>query len=528
MNLLTVNHLTVSFGVGNNTKNAVNDVSFSVAPGEIVALVGESGAGKSLSARAILGLLPEGANMTHGELLFKGQDIAKCSHRSLRQIRGNQIGMVFQDPLAGLNALHHIGDQVAESMILHQRLSKKDAQNRVLALFDMVRLDRGKERLTAYPHQLSGGQRQRVMLAIALANKPDLLIADEPTTSLDATIQLDILALLNTIRQETNMGILLISHDLAMVRSVTDSVNVMLNGQIVESATTQQIFSQPKHPYTTTLLGIDLSQRRDVLHPHAEPLLSVKNLSVTFPRPSQGGFKKTPPFIAVNDISFDLHPGECLGIVGESGSGKSSLAMAVLRLIKAKGEIIFKNRPIQQLTHAEMAPLRQHLQIVFQDPFASLNPRMSIGDIIAEGLKVHSKGSGSQYQQQVEMALREVGLPESYAARFPHELSGGERQRVAIARALVLQPEIVFLDEPTSSLDRTLQFQIMALLQRLQMRHNMSCIYISHDLSLVQKFCHRVIVLRDGQCVEQGDVKKVFEQPASDYMKTLVKASLNY
>jgi len=553
--LLEIQNLHIAFQHDNpetstlpQMEDVVQNISLSVEKGQCVALVGESGAGKSLTARSLVGLLPLGCSIRKGKILFKGQDMSNFSEKEWTQLRGKKIGMVFQDPLAGLNPLHKVGKQVKEVLQIHTSLSAYAITKHVEELFDLVQIDNPKERMGAYPHQLSGGQRQRVMLAMAIANKPDLLIADEPTTALDASVQFAILELLQSLRTELGMGLILISHDLALVKKFSDIVHVMRNGTIVESSSS--LFTKPQHEYTKMLLNTDplkekyrsLSHERAHVNLNIEsksegkqnnfsspcqnaPILTVRNLHIEFQRVRTTLFSKPAPFIALDDVDFALHKGECLGIVGESGSGKSSLALAVLRLIESKGEIVLKNTALQKKNYNEMAPFRRNLQVVFQDPFSSLNPRMCVKEIIEEGLWVHEKEQSARFQQLVETVLSNVRLPKQYATRYPHELSGGERQRVAIARALVLHPEILILDEPTSSLDRSLQFQIIDLLKELQNTYGMSLIYISHDLSLIKIFCHTVLVLRRGKCMEQGPTQDIFENPRSEYFKELLSAS---
>ena len=523
MSRLEIRNLSIHFD-GPNSDPVVDNVSLSVARGQITALVGESGAGKSLTARAVLQLLPQGARAS-GTILFKDKNLLKMPYDALRRLRGTAISMMFQDPLAGLNPLHRVGDQVAENLIVHGNASRKTAFAKVCELFEQVRIDTPEERYRAYPHQLSGGQRQRVMLAMALANRPEFLIADEPTTALDATVQLEVLEQIDLLRREHNMGVLVISHDLGMVRSVADTVHVMLRGRILESGMTASVFAAPREAYTASLMRSSLPPRSD-MPPKTACLLDVRGLSVHFPRPRTRLFRKSPPFTAVNDISFRLHERECLGVVGESGSGKSSLALAVLRLVASAGSVRYNGTELQALSHRQMAPLRRHIQVVFQDPYSSLNPRMSVGAIVAEGLYAQIPGIERQkVLQRVARALRDTALPEAYALRFPHELSGGERQRVAIARALALRPEVLILDEPTSSLDRTMQFQIMELLRGLQEQYGMACIYISHDLYLVRQFCHSVLVMFQGKTVAHGSTRRIFSSPENPYVQRLIEAS---
>ncbi len=529
MSLLSVENLSISFKSSKNTLvEAVKNVSFDIEAGSVTALVGESGAGKSLSARSIVRLLPEAAQITQGKIIYNKQDILKLSQEELIALRGKDISIVFQDPLAGLNPLHKIGKQIQESLDMHSNLSKKDKEKRVLELLDLVQIDRGKERLDSYPHQLSGGQRQRVMLALAIANKPKVLIADEPTTALDASVQFAILELLMQLKKELSMGLLLISHDLGMVQQFADKVHVMRRGEIVESS--RELFVHPKHEYTKLLLtqGFDAYPLENNEESERQNALEIENLTIDFILPKKSLFEKQKYFRAVDSIDFTLKEGDCLGLVGESGSGKSTLALALLRLIKSSGKIKVYNEEIDNYSNKQMSSIRKKLQVVFQDPYTSLNPKMMIKDIVEEGLHTHEKGQEKTFEEKVIQTLKDVGLSEKYLYRFPHELSGGERQRVAIARALVLHPQILILDEPTSALDRTLQFQLMKLLQDLQRSYKMSFLYISHDLSLVKGFCQNVLVLKQGLCVEYGKTKEVFENPQSQYMKELLKAIMTF
>lgn len=528
MSLLDVCHLNIGFALGpprsGKTKTVVHDASLAVEKGQCVALVGESGAGKSLLTRAVVRLLPEGAHITSGQILFKGKNLTALPEKSMPALRGREIGVVFQDPLAALNPLHKVGRQVAECLRTHQNLTEAQIRARVFDLFRIVRIDNPQERMEAYPHQLSGGQRQRVMLALAVACNPDLLIADEPTTALDATVQQSVLRLLTDLRRELGMGLLLVSHDLGMVQRFADTVHVMRRGKIVESSS--DIFANPRHEYTQTLLrSADGEWAAPLSEKTSLPLLSVQHLSVDFEGPRTGIFrKKNPPFRALNGVNLELYPGECLGIVGESGSGKSSLVLAALRLIPSRGRIILQGKEIQDLTHAQMAPLRRDMQVVFQNPFLSLNPRMSVRQLVAEGLLVHDRNASCNDTRVLD-ALKDVGLAPEYADRFPHELSGGERQRVAVARALVLRPQVLLLDEPTSSLDRALQFQLVSLLRGLQQQYNMAMIFVSHDLALVKGFCQRALVLDRGRVIEQGPVREIFTRPASQKLRELLSAA---
>ncbi len=532
MALLEIKKLKLSFDKvdlkGNISKQLpiVNDITFSINEGECIALVGESGSGKSLTARSLIGLLPFACTIQSGEIYFNGENTAHYEEEEWLKVRGKDISIIFQDPLAGLNPLHHCGDQVEEVLELHTNLSKKQRIEEVKRLFALVKLDRIEERMKAYPHQLSGGQRQRVMIAMALANRPKLLIADEPTTALDQSVQYSIFKLLKELKEEFGMALLLISHDLNLVKHFADSIHVMQKGKIVESLSSLE---NPKHEYTKRLLHCDENLKMQNIEKfysqERKILLNVDKLIVNYPRPRINIFKKRPPFTAINDISYTLHEGECLGIVGESGSGKSSLAFASLRLIQSEGKIVFLSNDIQGKSHSDMRKIRKDIQVVFQDPYTALNPRMIIKNIICEGLKIHSQLSPDALEKMVDEALQDVSLPTSYKNRYPHELSGGERQRIAIARALVLKPKLIFLDEPTSSLDRNLQFQVIELLKELQRKHNIAYVYISHDLHLVRMFCHSLLVLYNGKCEEQGRADEVFTKPKSLYMKKLLTAS---
>lgn len=518
----------IDFHDPKNYKQITYDVGFKINQGECCALVGESGSGKSLTARAMMGLLPYGGFLKSGIILFENKDFSQNTELEWQKIRGKDISMVFQDPLAGLNPLHHVGKQIEEVLKLHTNMTQKEMDEEVLRLFDLVKIDKAKERLKSYPHQLSGGQRQRIMIAMALANTPTLLIADEPTTSLDVTVQASILDLLQNLREEFKMSLLLISHDLKLVKRYSDEILVMQQGKLVESS--RDGFQAPQEEYTKKLLFCDdtvenFKNKVSIVN-EDKIVLDIKNLSVSYDKARKSIFKKKEKFIAVDNISFSLHEGECLGIVGESGSGKSSLALAILRLIESKGDIVFLSQNLQGQTYNEMAKLRKNIQVVFQDPYSSLNPRLTIKALISEGLHVHQRKKDNDYTKEVEQALQEVGLPYDYIHRYPHELSGGERQRVAIARALILKPKFLILDEPTSSLDRNLQFQVLELLKDLQIKRNISYIYISHDLGLVRLFCNNVLVMYMGKCQEYGSIENVFNNPQSQYTKLLVSSAL--
>ena len=525
--LLEVRHLSVQFSQDENTAvDAVKDLNFTLNKGQTLALVGESGSGKSVSAMSILRLLPyPKASHPSGEILYEGQDLLHCSEQEMRQIRGDKISVIFQEPMTSLNPLHTVQKQIAETLLLHRGMNGKDAKNRVLELLELVGIPEPKKRLNSYPHELSGGQRQRVMIAMALANDPQLLIADEPTTALDVTIQEQILQLLKELQEKLNMAVLLITHDLNIVRRYADDVCVMYQGEQVEHAATAELFDNPQHPYTQKLLDAEPSGQPAPLMDDSAPLLSTHDLKIWFPV-KQGFFNRTKEYIqAVNQVSLQLAKGETLGVVGESGSGKTTLGLAILKLIRSEGSINFSGTELSNLNQAEVKPLRSKIQIVFQDPFGSLSPRMSIQEIIAEGLNIHQPDDQSLHEQQIIDVLNEVGIDPESRHRYPHEFSGGQRQRIAIARALVLKPELIILDEPTSALDRTIQKQIVELLRDLQSKYALSYLFISHDLAVVRALSHKLIVLHHGDVVEQGNAQQIFERPQAEYTQQLLNAA---
>ena len=527
--LVRVRDLAVDFASGEETVRAVSGVSFDIGRGETVALVGESGSGKSVTALSILQLLPyPAASHPSGSIEVDGVDTVKASGRVLRRLRGNRVSMIFQEPMTSLNPLHTIGRQVAEALTLHRGLSRHRARARARELLEMVALGATARRLDAFPHELSGGQRQRVMIAMALACEPDLLIADEPTTALDVTVQAQILALLAGLQRRLGMALLLITHDLAIVRRIADRVCVMRGGAIVEEGPADRIFQAPAHAYTRALLAAE---------PAGAPLpddgagadeaLACDDLKVHFPIKA-GVIRRTVGHVkAVDGVTLSLRPGRTVGVVGESGSGKTTLALALLRLVASTGPILFEGRPIQGLTFRRMRPLRRRMQIVFQDPFGSLSPRMTVRQIVEEGLKVHGFARAEGARDPVGEALEEVGLEPAMRNRYPHEFSGGQRQRIAIARALVLKPRLLVLDEPTSALDMSVQAQIVDLLRALQARHRLAYLFISHDLKVVRALCHEVIVLREGRVVEHGSARALFESPRTDYTRALLAAALD-
>lgn len=523
--LLTVDNLAVSFG----DQPILSGVSFSLEKGKTLAIVGESGSGKSLTALSILQLLPyPHAHHPAGDIIFQGESLMGKSDAVLEAVRGNKISMIFQEPMTSLNPLHNIEKQIKETLLLHKGLTGRKAQLRTLELLELVGIENPASRLNAYPHELSGGQRQRVMIAMALANEPDLLIADEPTTALDATIQKQILALLKTLQQRLNMGILMITHDLNIVQQFADHVLVMCKGQQVEYESTQQLFSSPSHAYTKELLdALPTGEMSALVNPQV--ILEAHNINVSFPMKKNMWGKVTESLHVVKDVSLTIHAGETLAIVGESGSGKSTLAQALLQLNKHTGQVVYLGNKVDALDKHNLQALRQELQIVFQDPYSSLSPRMSVQDIIAEGVHVFNqtkKYSDEEIEKQVYQVLLKVGLDESAASRYPHQFSGGQRQRIAIARALILQPKLIVLDEPTSALDRSIQKQIIELLKALQKEFSLSYLFISHDLSVVRAVSHRILVLKSGEIVEQGVTSDIFEHAQHAYTQELLSSAI--
>jgi microcin C transport system ATP-binding protein len=523
--LLRIKDLSVDFHVGGAVVHAVKHVSLELEKGDTLALVGESGSGKSVTAHSILRLLPyPSASHPSGTILFDGLDVLNLEKRDLRSIRGNKIGMIFQEPMAALNPLHTVEKQINEVLFLHQGLSPRQATRRTVELLEWVGITEASSRLGAYPHQLSGGQRQRVMIAMALANQPDLLIADEPTTALDVTVQAQILDLLNRIQRETGMAVLFITHDFSVVRRFARRVAVMHDGQIVETGLKNDILDNPRHDYTRLLVKAEPEGQPVTTRANAPVAVQADNLKVWFPV-KKGVFRRTIGHIkAVDGISFSVMEGSCLGIVGESGSGKTTLGMAVLKLVGSKGDIQFGGNRIDHLNRKNMRSLRKYMQVVFQDPFGSLSPRMTISDIIKEGLVFHEPAR-TNYDDLVVEAMLDVGLDPDARHRYPHEFSGGQRQRVAIARALVLKPKLILLDEPTSSLDRSVQFQVIALLKKLQATHGLTYLFITHDLKIVKALCHDVVVMRSGKLVEAGPTAQVLNAPKNEYTRALLEAA---
>jgi len=527
--LLSVRDLSVAFHQGGATSVAVDHVSFDLMPGEVVALVGESGSGKSVTANSILKLLPyPAASHPSGKILFDGKDMLTLPERSLRAVRGNDITMIFQEPMISLNPLHTIERQIGEILELHQAITGAEARQRTLELLLQVGIREPEKRLKAYPHELSGGQRQRVMIAMALANRPKLLIADEPTTALDVTVQAQILELLSDLKAKHGMSMLFITHDLGIVRKFADRVCVMTKGKIVETGTVEQVFTDPQHAYTRHLLAAEPKGEP----PHSDAskpvVMQGEDIKVWFPIKA-GLMRRVVDHVkAVDGIDITLRAGQTVGVVGESGSGKTTLGLALSRLIASEGRISFVGQSIDHYSYEMMKPLRNRLQVVFQDPYGSLSPRMSVGEIIAEGLKVHERSlSAVERDTRVATALEEVGLDPATRWRYPHEFSGGQRQRIAIARAMVLKPRFVMLDEPTSALDMSVQAQVVDLLRDLQAKHELAYLFISHDLKVVKALANDLIVMRHGKVVESGPAAKVFANPQQDYTKALLAAAFN-
>ena len=524
--VLEVEKLSVAFFQDGRRIDAVRDVSFSVDKGETVALVGESGSGKSVSALSTVSLLGPSAEVS-GSVRYKGEEMIGAPEATLRRVRGNDISFIFQEPMTSLNPLHTLEKQIRESLALHQGLVGDAARARIVELLGRVGIRDPESRLNDYPHQLSGGQRQRVMIAMALANKPDILIADEPTTALDVTIQAQILELLAELKADEGMGLLFITHDLGIVRRIADRVCVMKDGEIVETGATAEIFARPQHPYTRKLLAAEPRGIPDPVPEEAEEVARTDHLKVWFPI-QRGLLRRTVGHVkAVNAATISVRRGETLGVVGESGSGKTTLAMAMMRLIGSEGDITFMGEDVNAWSVRKLRRLRRDMQIVFQDPFGSLSPRMSCEQIIAEGLGVHGMRDGRPQRELVAEVMAEVGLDPATMDRYPHEFSGGQRQRIAIARAMILRPKLLVLDEPTSALDMTVQVQIVNLLRQLQERYGLAYLFISHDLRVVRAMSHRVVVMKDGDIVEYGPSEEVFERPRHDYTRALLAAALN-
>ena len=523
--ILHLQHVKVSFDTIDGTVEAVKGVNLHVNSGETVAIVGESGSGKSQLMMAAMGLLASNGKAT-GDVDYRGTNLLGIPKSQLNDIRGARITMIFQEPMTSLDPLYTVGDQLIEPIRKHQRLGEAEARARAVEMLRLVRIPEPERRMRSYPHEMSGGQRQRVMIAMALANNPDLLIADEPTTALDVTIQAEILELMASLQQRLGMGMVFITHDLNIVKRIAHRVYVMRRGEVVEEGETAELFAHPKHPYTRALLEAEPTGRKLPVAPNARKMIDATDLRVTFKL--GGGFMSGPPLElrAVDRVSMTLRQGQTIGIVGESGSGKSTFARAVLRLLPSEGAITFENRSIQGLTREQMRPLRRELQIVLQDPFGSLSPRMTAGQIVTEGLLVHEPSiSRAERDRRAAQALEEVQLDPSLRNRYPHEFSGGQRQRIAIARAIILKPKVVVLDEPTSALDRQVQKQIVDLLRDLQQANNLSYLFISHDLAVVRAMADHIMVMKDGRMVEQGTPDEVLEHPREDYTRRLMAAA---
>ena len=527
--MLQISDLSVNFGKGDSQVEAVRNVSIDISRGETIGLVGESGSGKSVTALSVMQLLPYPlASHPGGSIIFDGEELMAAGESQMRAIRGNRISMIFQEPINSLNPLHSVEKQISEVLHLHKKMTPKQARARVAELLDLVGMEEAKSRLNAFPHEFSGGQQQRIMIAMALANEPELLIADEPTTALDVTVQAQILKLLKELTQKLKMGLLLITHDLGIVRRMADRVYVMSEGRVVEQNETDALFAAPSHDYTKHLLAAEPKGRPDPAPAGASEIMRAKDIRVWFPI-KKGVLRRVVDHIkAVDGIDMTLRAGHTLGVVGESGSGKSTLGRAVLRLESSRGEIAFEGKDIQGWGWKDLRPLRREMQIVFQDPFGSMSPRLSVFQVIEEGLLVH--GLGDTYEERRQLvadALQEVDLDPETMDRYPHEFSGGQRQRICVARALVLKPKLMVLDEPTSALDMSVQAQIVELLRDLQKKHNLAYIFISHDLKVVRALAHDLIVIRQGEVVESGPADAVFDAPQQPYTQALMKAAFD-
>lgn len=526
--LLSVKDLSVNFNTSGHSVQAVKNISFDLEKGKTLALVGESGSGKSVTALSVLQLLPYPmASHPSGSIKYEDVELVGAKKSTLRKVRGNEISMIFQEPMTSLNPLHTIERQISEALFLHKNMNKTDARARVVELLELVGLERLTSRLNAYPHELSGGQRQRVMIAMALANEPDLLIADEPTTALDVTVQAQVLKLLKDLQKKLGMAILIITHDLGIVKDFADDVCVMKMGELVEKGPVAEVFETPKHAYTKMLLEAEPSGAAVPINDNAPLVLQADDMKVWFPI-KKGFFKRTVDHVkAVDGIDVKVQAGQTLGIVGESGSGKTTLGLALLKLIGSKGKIVFDGKDISEYDRGEMRKLREDMQIVFQDPYGSLSPRMSVGQIVGEGLAVHRPDTSKKEREDIIInALKEVGLKPEMRHRYPHEFSGGQRQRISIARALVLKPKFIMLDEPTSALDMSVQAQVVDLLRDLQLKYNLGYLFISHDLKVVRAMSHDVVVMKDGKVVESGPTEQIFDAPKTDYTKALMAAAL--
>ncbi|KMT66309.1 ABC transporter ATP-binding protein [Catenovulum maritimum] len=524
--VVSIDKLNIGFRQGDKLNHVVHDVSLDIRQGEMLALVGESGSGKSVTAMSILRLLKEPpVEYLSGDISLSGESVLSASQAQLRQWRGNKVGVIFQEPMMSLNPLHTIEKQLSETLSIHQGKSLKQSRPLILQWLNKVGIRNAEARLADYPHQFSGGEKQRIMIAMAMINEPELLIADEPTTALDVTIQAQILDLIKALQQETNMAVLLISHDLTIVKSYAERVAVMEFGRLVEVNHTEQLFAAPQHIYTQKLINAEPSDQFCAFNQSSETVLNVDDLKVWFPV-EKGFFRRVVDHVkAVDGISFKMRSGSCMGVVGESGSGKTTLSKAIAQLIDSEGNIEFLAEQIAQLDKLQLKNLRRDIQFVFQDPFGSLSPRMLVSEIIAEGLEINNIGTKTEREQAVIDAMKSVELDPEFRNRYPHEFSGGQRQRIALARALVMKPTFIILDEPTSSLDRTVQFQVLALLQKLQKENNLSYLFISHDLKVVKAICDQVMVMKAGKLIEFGDCETVFTQAKHEYTQTLIKTA---
>ena len=519
--LLNIENLQIAFG---GESNVVDDVSFNIMGGETVAIVGESGSGKSVTALSTVNLLPDNARVK-GSIKYRKTQLLGASEKFLQTIRGNNISFIFQEPMTSLNPLHTISKQILESINLHQNINHQEAFFQMIELLEKVGIRDVKKRLNAYPHQLSGGQRQRVMIAMALANKPDLLIADEPTTALDVTIQAQILNLIKDIQSQDGMGLLFITHDLGIVQKIADRVIVMQSGKVVETGETKEIFKKPKHNYTKMLISSELEEGPSKKFNLHNKVVTTKDLKVWFPIKKGLLRREVGTIKALNETSLEIHAGETLGVVGESGSGKTTLGLAIMRLINSTGAVHFLGRSINDMNKNNLKSIRSDIQMIFQDPYGSLSPRMTILQIISEGLMIHRKLNKSEIEDTVVGVIEEVGLEKSMINRYPHEFSGGQRQRIAIARSIILKPSLIILDEPTSALDKTVQVQIVKLLKDLQEKYGLTYIFISHDLKVVRALSHNIVVMRNGDIVEGGKSLDIFKRPKNEYTKALLKAA---
>ena len=523
--LLEIKNLSVDFKLRENVFRAVDNISFEIDKNQTLALVGESGSGKSVTAMSILKLLPypKAMHPKNSKIIFEGENILEFDNKSLRQVRGNIVSMIFQEPMTSLNPFHRVGDQIIEAIITHSKTSKKEAKNKAFELLDLVEIPDLSRRFKSFPHELSGGQRQRVMIAMALVNNPKLLIADEPTTALDVTIQAQILDLMSKLQKELGMSILFITHDLGLVDKFSDKVAVMKEGKIVEIGETKKVFTNPKEEYTKLLLA-SIPKEKTKIKSEPKPLVEISDLDVFYRIESQNIFKENY-FHAVKNVNLKINKKTTIGLVGESGSGKSTLGRAIANLLPYKGSVIFDGKEISSIKDRSV---RKDIQIIFQDPYGSLSPRLTVGDIIGEGLDIHMNLSKKERNDLIEQTMREVELDPKYRFKYPHEFSGGQRQRIAIARSIILKPKFIILDEPTSALDRSIQIQIIDLLKLLQEKYSLTYLFISHDLKVIRAMSDRILVMQNGEMVEEGNAKSIFEKPKEEYTRELLSAAIKY